>query len=232
MLGSVNGNVMRAYDGRPIAGATITVVYGAGPVPDIAPVTDEDGYFALDGLQTGEWVLRAVGPTGGEGEAKVPVFDNAVSDVTILLNGVHRWMADALIGVTDGSADVASTRVDSTRMTTETAQHAKGPQVSSTGKTQTAPPGSLQGRVLLEDTGMPLSDATVSVVRGAGPAPDIAPMTDAAGRFSFDGLTPGRWVLRALGPNGESGEAEVRVYDNESADMVIEVAPFRRPARR
>jgi hypothetical protein len=220
MLGSVNGNVMRAYDRRPIAGATITVVQGAGPVPDIAPVTDEDGYFALDGLPTGEWVLRAVGPSGGEGEAAVPVFENAVSEVTILLDGVHRWVADALIGVTDGSIDVASTSAHST-LATEGPRRAKGSQASSTGN---APPGSLRGRVLLAGSGTPLSDATVSVVRGPGSAPDIAPITDAAGRFSFDGLTPGRWVLRALGPNGETGEAQVRVYDNESADMIIEVA--------
>lgn len=224
MPGSVNGYAVRAHDGRPIAGATITVVRGAGPVPDIAFITDADGYFGLDGLQTGEWELRAFGPTGGKGEATVPVFDNAVSDVTIVLDGLHRWLADALTGVTDGSTDVASENQSSElKVEQEMASRAKGRPVRSTGKTQTAAPGSLRGRVLLADNGMPLSDATVSVVSGVGLAPDIAPMTDAVGRFSFEGLTPGWWKLRALGPNGESGEAEVRVYDNAPADMIIEV---------
>ena len=83
--------------------------------------------------------------------------------------------------------------------------------------------GSLRGCVVRAGSGEPLGDAAIIVVRGAGPAPDIAPLTDGAGRFEFDGLPAGQWLLRALGPGGEMGEAPVRVTANAMADVVIEV---------
>ena len=86
-------------------------------------------------------------------------------------------------------------------------------------------PGSVQGRVVRADNGNPLGDATITVVRGAGGAPDIAPLTDRRGRFALDGLPAGEWVLRALGPGGETGETTVRVVSGSVVDTVIEVGP-------
>lgn len=71
--------------------------------------------------------------------------------------------------------------------------------------------GSVRGRVIHAKTGTPLADAAVTVVKGAGPAPDIAPLTDGKGRFALDGLQPGDWVLSALAPGGEVGEVRVTV---------------------
>lgn len=83
MLGSLCGCVVRAEDESPIGGATVTIVSGAGPAPDIAPLTNSAGWFALDALPAGVWVLRALGPGRETGQATVSVFDYALTDVTI-----------------------------------------------------------------------------------------------------------------------------------------------------
>ena len=56
---------------------------GAGPSPDIAPLTDSGGWFKLDKLQAGEWVLRAHGPGGETGEATVMVSVGSAVTTTI-----------------------------------------------------------------------------------------------------------------------------------------------------
>jgi hypothetical protein len=82
--------------------------------------------------------------------------------------------------------------------------------------------GGIRGRVVRGD-GTPVADATITVVRGAGSAPDIAPVTDPAGRFALDGLPPGEWVFGAHGPAGERGEAAVSVTAGSVSEVVIEV---------
>jgi len=83
--------------------------------------------------------------------------------------------------------------------------------------------GGVRGRVVHAVDGSPIEDATITVVRGAGPAPDIAPLTDSAGRFSFDGLPPGQWVLGALAPDGTGAQAAVRVAAGSLVEVIIEV---------
>jgi len=74
---------VRADNGKPVRDATITIIRGAGPAPDIAPLTDRGGWFALDGLPAGDWVFRAVGPGGEPGEATVEVFPDSLAEVII-----------------------------------------------------------------------------------------------------------------------------------------------------
>ena len=83
--------------------------------------------------------------------------------------------------------------------------------------------GTVQGLVMRADTGEPIADATIVVARGPGAAPDIAPLTDSAGRFFFGPLLEGDWVLRAITPDNEIGEATVRVPAGSTAQMRIEV---------
>jgi Carboxypeptidase regulatory-like domain len=83
MPGSVRGRVVRADNGRPLADATIGIVRSAGPAPDIAPITNGEGWFALEGLPAGEWELSALGPGGETGSVSVRVSAGSVSDVTI-----------------------------------------------------------------------------------------------------------------------------------------------------
>jgi hypothetical protein len=213
MRGSIQGYVVRGDRGTPISGATVSIAYDAGATAkDEKPglhdqTTNSAGWFAFDELREGSWVVHARTPEGGRGEAQAPVFDNAVSEVRIELNGLHRWIAT--LDSDDRMSDVSS------------ADEACG---GSRGGGQRMPTGGVQGRVVYAGDGAPVDGATIGIVRGAGPAPDIAPLTDASGRFALDGLPPGAWVLSAIGPDGAEGSAEVRVTGNSIADVVIRIS--------
>ena len=84
MTGSIQGYVV-TEDGRAVPGATVVIEEGPGPAPDIAPVTDEDGSFALDGLGEGAYLLRAFGSDGETGKTMVYVSPHAVTGVEIVL---------------------------------------------------------------------------------------------------------------------------------------------------
>lgn len=83
MRGSVNGRVVRADNGEPVEDATVMVLRGAGPAPDIAALTNSAGWFALDELPEGEWLLRAVSTAGETGEARVDVCAGTLASITI-----------------------------------------------------------------------------------------------------------------------------------------------------
>ncbi|MBC7501189.1 MAG: carboxypeptidase regulatory-like domain-containing protein [Herminiimonas sp.] len=84
--GSINGQVRRKDGGAPLAGATVGISHGIGPLPDIALLTNSDGWFTLDDLPVGEWGLRACGPSGEFGEAMTKVASEQVSEIVILLS--------------------------------------------------------------------------------------------------------------------------------------------------
>jgi len=60
---------VRDLDGQPVPEATVFVLSAPGPTPDIAAITNADGTFVLFGLPDGDYVLKAVGPTGTSGTA-------------------------------------------------------------------------------------------------------------------------------------------------------------------
>lgn len=83
MSGNLSGYVVRGQ--QAVADATVTIIDGPGGHMDIAPVSDEDGWFALDDLPSGRWRLRARDPEGSTGEASVDIWDDSLSEVTIHL---------------------------------------------------------------------------------------------------------------------------------------------------
>ena len=171
------------------------VVSGPGAAPDVAPLTDREGWFVLDDLSPGDWRLRAMGPNGETGDATAHVSAGALNEVTIALGRVRRREPPA--------ARAVSTR---------------------TGKRRRAVTGTVRGRVVRADNGAAIADATITVAGGPGAAPDIAPITGADGSFVLDGLTPGEWQLAAVGPEGETGRARVTVAAGSVASALIRVA--------
>jgi len=189
MRGSLCGYVVHDENERPVESAVVEAVTGGATVPRTA-LTDRMGWFALDGLPPGDWLLHARAPDSETGEANAPVFGNAFSSVTIRIGG----------SAGDGQAPDRDPLFKAWVMRM---QH-----------------GSLDGYVVSAETGEPVSDAAITVVSGAGPIADIAPLTNERGRFRMDDLPPGEWRLRALGPEGQAGEASVRVMSG----MVVEVS--------
>jgi hypothetical protein len=85
------------------------------------------------------------------------------------------------------------------------------------------PLGTLQGRVLHKANGRPVEGATIVVVRGAGPMPDIAQLSGADGRFTLHGLAAGEWLLAAYGSSGEQGTGQASVPPGACAQLIIQV---------
>lgn len=83
--GSIRGQVRRKDGGEPLAGASVGISHGIGPLPDIALLTNSGGWFVLDDLPVGEWGLRACGPSGEVGEVITKVASDQVSEIVILL---------------------------------------------------------------------------------------------------------------------------------------------------
>ena len=71
-------------DGGPVPDATVAIVAGSVPTPEIALLADDEGRFSLR-LPPGVFTLRAHGPPGaGEAEVKSPP---AAGDVVIVVGG-------------------------------------------------------------------------------------------------------------------------------------------------
>lgn len=211
---------MRADRGAPVSGATVIVTRKSGAVAtreaaSHGPLeTNAAGWFAFDDLDEGDWAVAAFSPDGSHGEARVPVFDNATSEVTVRLNGFQRWIA------TLGSPTAAQEMAD---VSSGDATHEASVATAESLGEQHMPTGGVRGRVVYASSGNPVEGAAISIVRGAGPAPDIAPLTDSDGRFALDGLPPGTWELLAVTPEGAEATAEIQVYDSAVADVRISV---------
>jgi hypothetical protein len=74
------------------------------------------------------------------------------------------------------------------------------------------------GRVV-DASGAPVPQAHIVIVAGSVPMPEIALLTDDAGRFSLR-LPPGVFTLRAHGPAG-TGEAEIEVDGGQTEHEVV-----------
>ena len=209
MSGNLCGYVVRAGTWLPVVGAVIegsgqaprvrsdrSWADGSWLAPQVSSLTDAAGRFMFDDLRQGEWLVRVEG-AGGEtlGKAVVHVLNNALSEVTIEVSGPF-------------------------------APPPAYPHLPDAGRPAPMQPpsvmGSIRGRVVSAADARPVADATITVVFGAGPAPDIAPITNEDGWFAMDDLPCGRWRLRASGPGGEIGEAAVEVFDDALSEVTIE----------
>ena len=204
LVGSLSGRVIRADDNEPLGEVAVMIVRGPAAAPDVASVTDRDGWFALDDLAPGSWHLRADGPNGETGDATVHVEGGALSEVTILL---ARRDGDEVMPAATATLRTANRR---RRVVTST----------------------VRGRVVRADSGEPVADAAITASGGPSAAPDIAPLSDADGLFFLDGLAPGQWQLSALGPGGETGQTGVTLETSSISNVVIRVEAQGRPRRR
>ena len=79
--------------------------------------------------------------------------------------------------------------------------------------------GKIRGRVV-DAAGNGVPEASVMMIRAPGPVPDIAAVSNADGRFVFSGLSSGTYRLKAIGPNGDVGEADAMVLKTGEAREV------------
>lgn len=200
MRGNLCGYVVR--DDMPIPDASITIVHGPGSHADIAPVSDADGWFALDDLTPGQWRLRADAPDGSKGEASVDVWENSLSEVTIPLGAAVR--------------------------STAAKQRGKKPtpgKTSGNGRDGVRGRGTVVGRVTDSVTGEPVANAPVVVTDGPGPLPDLAYLTDDNGQFVIPEIEPGDWVLTVDADGLGRGMLLVGVLSDRSVSVALALVP-------
>ena len=85
MTGSVRGRVLCLEDEMPLSEMAITILRGPGSAPDLSALTNEAGWFELDGLSEGMWVIGAFGPAGSLGTASVYVSPGCFVETLIIL---------------------------------------------------------------------------------------------------------------------------------------------------
>jgi protocatechuate 3,4-dioxygenase beta subunit len=79
--------------------------------------------------------------------------------------------------------------------------------------------GSIVGRVV-DESGVPVSSATVAIAEGDQPFREIGALTDAGGAFRFGGVLPGRYRLEAH-LRERRGSAHVVVREGQQADTEV-----------
>lgn len=204
MRGDICGCVVSAKTLLPVAqvlvmGTRTTSIGDADTVQDSADVssvaaqTDSSGRFALEGLEAGTWMIEV---SSGSDSGDFGVRGTAT---------VHVF-ENAISEVT---VEVFATPRGSAR---ESIIGRRGNEF-----------GSVHGTVVRAGDEQPVADAAVTVVSGAGRAPDVAALSEASGTFALDGLAPGNWLLRALGPRGEQGETPVQVKRASVTQTIIYV---------
>lgn len=192
MGGTLQGEIRRPDDG-PVGGARVRVAQAvdareeasdplAVPVQDRTRrdlTADAEGWFAIDDLPEGDWIVQVEGTNGGTiGREEASVFDDAVTYVAVEV------AEDEPVPIVDRYASV-------------------------------------RGTVVRADTGEPVAGASVTIA--ADGAPDIAALTDPNGRFAFDGLPPGSWLLHARSEDAV-GHTTVRLVAGSAVEARLEVA--------
>lgn len=73
--------------------------------------------------------------------------------------------------------------------------------------------GTIVSGVVRDESGLPLSGATVYVVAGTGSWPDIAALTNKKGEYQLSGIDPGCYVLSVRHEDSVSATVEVEIRE-------------------
>lgn len=185
MNGSLSGYVVA--DDRAVVGAAVTIVSGPGRAPDVAPVSDTDGWFTLDDLAVGRWRLQAHAPDGTIGVASVDVWADSLSEVTIVMGQRDEPGADILLDKkvqrngSPSNDDVTNRDAAASRQPPQQAVHRRGGKGHVVG---------VKGRVSEPVSGRPVVDVLVVLTDAPGPLRHRASITDEDGKFSMLHVEP------------------------------------------
>jgi uncharacterized GH25 family protein len=173
-----------------------------------------------DGAPIPEAKIEAIqGP-----DHELSVWTDAVGSFVLQELPAGDWLLAASAGGRRGySPKIAVFDDAATSVTIEMPESMRATPRRKRKKDRGSMPTNIRGHVRNAETDQPVADATVVLDQGPGPAPDIAAVTDSDGSFSFHGLMAGQWLVVALSPDGERGEAWVDASGPEPADVTIRV---------
>jgi hypothetical protein len=229
MSGTIIGQVVTGPHARPVAGAAV-MLHGPPPAGGVLCLrTREDGAFVASRLAVGLWRLAVAGAA----PQRVQVLARTATPVVLEVPTVNRdghapfaepmpdsamepWPGDEPKDLQDGA--------DGTLLDVASRGPAPAPPPGvACGQSRRPSRGSVIGWVLEAGSHQPAVGATISCHSSGGSAPDIAPMTDARGRFELEGLSEGLWIMRAHAEDGATGESVVAVRAGLRSQLVIEL---------
>ena len=240
---SISGLVMQS--GHPAAGVLVRVyTYGARAL-DVTARTRDDGTYTLDGLRPGRYAIQIYQDHRLKLEGQpIEVRDRDVTDqlyaiargvavtghvepagkVTLSLMSEQRGIPIAASGVhDDGSFTLDDLLPGSYKLHATTADNHRGELSFDVGDSglkdlvvnlDTSPRASISGKVVDED-GAPVASVIVAV-------DEQLAATDAAGRFTVAGLTPGKHSITASRDTPMFG-ANLKSIDAPSDNNVLTV---------
>lgn len=214
MSGNLCGYVVR--NGTPVPDAAISVVEGPGQYPDLAPLSDASGWFALDRLQPGLWRVSALAPDGGSGEASFEIWDNSLSEVTIELGQAPQGAGQGQWSAFDPSNSAG-------QLNAQNPINATPDNQSISGDGQRSDAGRIVGRVSDIITGEPIADVHISAIEGPSSLGGET-RTDSAGGFAIADLSPGDWVLRIDLDAERSADLAVTVPPHAGSNVDIQIS--------
>lgn len=212
--GTILGQVVVGPEAQPVAGALVTL---QGPPPRgvmYSVRSRNDGAFAVHHLAPGRWRVA----TAGTAPMQVEVIDWAATQVVLAL---ARSGTDTGVPLVVPMIDIW--REPNPESTWQDASPGCMPDIVPDAASRRLGRGAVLGWVRDARSQAPVADATISCHSSGGSAPDIAPVTDADGRFAIDGLSEGLWILRARAPGGAVGESVVSVRAELRSQLLIEL---------
>ena len=239
MNGTILGQVVSQANCGPVAGAKVLI---RGPSPagkGLSLNTRSDGAFVARGLLPGLWEVA----TQGAARVTVDVLARATTPVMLEVRegsssapepdlAPWQWPAMAAGSPTGAAAEPDLYLERPGAAGTDTGSCLGGPEPGSWAPTEPTPadavffpqrPGAAVGWVRDSRRGQYVANATITCFSSQGSAPDIAPVTDAAGRFFLDGLSEGLWIVRALAQDGRVGESVLAIRAGLRSQFDIEL---------
>lgn len=235
MNGTILGQVVMGAARRPVPGAKVVL---RGPLPGGAVLslqTRSDGAFVARDLVPGQWEVAAAGAA----RVVVDVLARATTPVMLELQSgapaqlapdLATWQAPALPAGTVAEPDIYLERPGDQSMDTVSCDAGQDLIAASSdwpepaqGAFQLRRSGAAVGLVRDVRQGRSVANATITCFSSHGSAPDIAPISDAAGRFYLDGLSEGLWIIRAVAEDGRAGESVLAVRAGMRSHVEIEL---------
>jgi uncharacterized repeat protein (TIGR01451 family) len=211
------------FDGadRPLPGAQVTLLQADGATPAVdadgaavAPLTTAaDGRYRFDGLKPGSYVVRVAAPAGyrsSTDRAETP-FPDGDTDGDDNGPGGDGTVAGGVITLRAGGEPVSDGDADASSNLSLDFGFYRPVSLGDLVFEDRANDGGFDG------ADAPLAGARVELLAadGATPARDaagaaVAPQTTGAdGRYRFDGLKPGRYVVRVAEPAGYRSSTDI-----------------------
>ncbi|MBS0205933.1 MAG: carboxypeptidase regulatory-like domain-containing protein [Planctomycetes bacterium] len=236
----VVGSILNSDDDSPIVGAEVSSVGTT-----LSALTDNQGHYRLDGVRSGTAQLKFAARGFPDEFVKQDLPANANTKVLVSLHGTAVLVGQVVNGLTKVPVANATVSIAGTKQPIQTDAEGKfrreklrgGPielEVAAVGyKTKKlgvklelaketiaslvlSGDAVLAGTVLESATSEPISNAEISLEKSP-----LAIQTDAEGKFTLEGASPGKVTVTVRAAGFDARDAEVELASGKTTDLKI-----------